>query len=507
MKKDIIVFDTTLRDGEQSPGCQLNTVEKIEIAKLLDAMGVDVIEAGFPISSPGDLQSVQEITKAVTRPTIAALARAIHKDIDAAAEALKYAKHGRIHTFISSSDIHIKEQFKSTREKIMEQGIDAIKYAKQFTDDVEFSAMDAGRTDNEFLATFIEAAIAAGATTVNIPDTTGYCLPDEFGAKIKYLFDHVKGINDVVVSVHCHNDLGLSTANAIAAVQNGARQVEVTVNGVGERAGNTSLEEAVMILRTRKDIGHDTNIDTTKIVPASKLVSRLMRQPVQANKAIVGRNAFAHSSGIHQNGVLKNRGTYEIMNPADVGLKDTSLALTARSGRAALQHHLERLGYAVTAVELTDIYNRFVVVADKKKAVNDDDLRALMGDNSSGGMIEFKSMTVTSGTVKTPKAAVTLAINGTEVTAESEGDGPVDATFQAIKQIIKDNKPKGNAVDMDKIRLEEYLVQAITGGSDDMGKVHVEISQNDNVFYGFGADTDVIVASAKAYIDALNKVH
>lgn len=506
MKKDVIVFDTTLRDGEQSPGCQLNTLEKIEIAKMLDEMGVDVIEAGFPVSSPGDLQAVQEITKVVTRPVIAALARAVHKDIDAAAEALKYAKHGRIHTFISSSDIHIKEQFKSTREKILEQGVDAIRYAKQFTDDVEFSAMDAGRTDNEFLAQFIEAAIEAGATTVNIPDTTGYCLPEEFGAKIKYLFDHVKAINDVVVSVHCHNDLGLATANTIAGVQNGVRQVEVTINGVGERAGNTSLEEAVMILRTRKDIGHDTNIDTTKITSASKMVSRLMKQPVQANKAIVGRNAFAHSSGIHQNGVLKNRGTYEIINPQDIGLKDTSLALSARSGRAALQHHLERLGYVVTTEELDDVYARFVDVADKKKAVNDDDLRALMGDSATSGVIELKSMQVTSGSAATPKAEVTLTVGGTDITESSEGDGPVDATFKAINAIVARNKQKGSRLDIQNVKLEEYLVQAITGGSDDLGKVHVEVSQDANAYYGFGADTDIIVASAKAYIDALNKI-
>lgn len=307
MNKKIFIFDTTLRDGEQVPGCQLNTVEKIEVAKMLEDLGVDIIEAGFPISSPGDLLSVQEITKAVKKPVITALSRAIKGDIDAAAESLKFAKHKRIHTFISSSDIHIIHQFKSTREKIMQQGIDAIKYAKQFCEDVEFSAMDAGRTENKFLATFIEAAIKAGATTVNIPDTTGYCLPNEFGEKIKYLFDHVAGIEDVIVSVHCHNDLGMATANSIAAVQNGARQLEVTINGIGERAGNTSLEEAVMILKTRKDLAATTNIDTTKIYPASRLVSRLMRMPVQANKAIVGRNAFAHSSGIHQNGVLKKQ--------------------------------------------------------------------------------------------------------------------------------------------------------------------------------------------------------
>lgn len=496
MKQDnVIIFDTTLRDGEQSPGCQLNTVEKIEIAKMLEEMNVDVIEAGFPISSPGDLRSVQEISKTVTKPTIAALARAIHKDIDAAAEALKFAKKKRIHTFISSSDIHIEQQFRSTREKIMEQAVDAIKYAKQFADDVEFSAMDAGRTENAFLATFIEAAIKAGATTVNIPDTTGYCLPSEFGEKIKYLFDHVKGINDVIVSVHCHNDLGMATANTITAVENGARQIEVTINGVGERAGNTSLEEAVMTIATRKDMGVKTSVNTKKIYPASRLVSRLMRQPVQANKAIVGRNAFAHSSGIHQNGVLKNRGTYEIMNAADVGIKETALALTARSGRAAIKHHLERLGYKVTDEELADVYQRFLEIADKKKSINDEDLRILMGDQPGDSDVQLESLEVISSNTTTPKAAITLKTTKGSVEATKTGDGPVDAAFKAIDAIVKKD-----------VALEEYLVQAITGGSDDIGKVHVEVSQNDRVYHGFGADTDIIVASAKAYLDALNKV-
>lgn len=493
--KNVIIFDTTLRDGEQAPGCQLNTVEKIEVAKMLESMKVDIIEAGFPISSPGDLQSVQEISKAVQGPTIAALSRAIHKDIDAAAEALKFAKKKRIHTFISSSDIHIEGQFRSTREKIMEQGVDAIRYAKQFADDVEFSAMDAGRTENAFLATFIEAAIKAGATTVNIPDTTGYCLPIEFGEKIKYLFEHVKGIEDVIVSVHCHNDLGMATANAIAAVQNGARQIEVTVNGVGERAGNTSLEEAVMTLHTRKDMEVTTNIDTKKIYPASRMVSRLMRSPVQANKAIVGRNAFAHSSGIHQNGVLKSRNTYEIIDPKDVGIKDTSLALTARSGRAALKHHMERLGYEVSNEQLDEVYKKFLELADKKKGIVDDDLRILMGDQAHEDGLQLESVEVTSGTKSTPEAIISLKVGQKSVKATKSGDGPIDAAFKAIDAIVK--KP---------VQLEEYLVQAITGGSDDTGKVHIEISLGDHVYYGFGADTDIIVASVKAYLDALNKV-
>ncbi len=495
MKKQIFIFDTTLRDGEQVPGCQLNTVEKIEVAQALEELGVDIIEAGFPISSPGDLLSVQEISKVIRTPVITALSRAVKKDIDAANESLKFAKNKRIHTFISSSDIHIIHQFKSTREKILEQAVESVKYAKKFAQDVEFSAMDAGRTDNEFLATFIEATIKAGATTVNIPDTTGYCLPNEFGEKIKYLFDHVKGIENVIVAVHCHNDLGMATANTIAAVQNGVRQIEVTINGVGERAGNTSLEEAVMILKTRKDLNAQTNINTRKIYPTSRLVSRLMRMPVQANKAIVGRNAFAHSSGIHQNGILKNRFTYEIMSPKDVGIKESSLALTARSGRSALGHHLERLGYKVKPDEMDAVYDKFLNLADKKKDINDEDLRFLMGDKSTDEGIKLELLEVLSGTPLQPMATVKLLVNGKEEIATSGGNGPIDASLQAINKILKK-----------KIRLEEYLVQAITGGTDDLGKVHIQISHKGVSYYGFAADTDIITASVKAYIDAMNKI-
>ncbi len=495
MKKDIIIFDTTLRDGEQAPGCQLHTVEKLEVAQALEALGVDVIEAGFPISSPGDLKSVQEISKVIKRPIVCALSRAIKGDIDAAAESLKYAKRKRIHTFISSSDIHIIHQFKSTREKIMEQAVEAVKYAKQFAEDVEFSAMDAGRTDNEFLAVFVEAAIKAGATTINIPDTTGYCLPQEFGEKIKYLFDHVSGIDNVIISTHCHNDLGMATANTIAGIQNGARQIEVTINGVGERAGNTSLEEAAMIIKTREDLQAKTNIDTTKIYPTSRLVSRLMRMPVQANKAIVGRNAFAHSSGIHQNGILKNRFTYEIINPQDVGIPMTSLSLTARSGRAALAHHLERLGYKNSKEELDVIYDAFLKLADKKKEVNDDDLRTIMGDESRSEGAQLVSLAVSAGNANKPHATVIINVNGKVKQADATGNGPVDAAFKAVNKIMKQT-----------VELEEFLIQAITRGSDDLGKVHVQIENNGHIYYGFGADTDIITASVKAYLDGLNKV-
>jgi len=495
-KDKIFIFDTTLRDGEQVPGCQLNTVEKIEVAEALEDLGVDIIEAGFPISSPGDLNSIIEVSKVVKKPVICALARAVKIDIDAAAESLKKAKHGRIHTFISSSDIHIQHQFNSTREKILEQAIEAIKYAKKFAEDVEFSAMDAGRTENEFLAKFVEASIKAGATTINIPDTTGYCLPNEFGEKIKYLFDHAKGIEDVIISVHCHNDLGLATANTIASVQNGARQIEVTINGVGERAGNTSLEEAVMILKTRQDMNAQTNINTTKIFPTSRLVSRLMRMPVQPNKAIVGRNAFAHSSGIHQNGVLKNKFTYEIMNPEDVGISQNSLALTARSGRSALKHHLERLGYKDLSQEkIDDTYRKFVDLADKVKDVTDDDLRSIMGEEVRGEGMKLELLEVVCGTPIKPMATVKVNINGEEKLATANGNGPIDSAFKAINMIVEKN-----------INLEEFLIQAMTRGSDDLGKVHIQVEQNGVYYYGFGTDTDIVVASVKAYINALNKL-
>jgi len=378
MKNDILIFDTTLRDGEQVPGCQLNTSEKITVAKALEELGVDIIEAGFPISSPGDLDAVKEVTKAVKKPIIAALSRAIKKDIEVAAESLQYAARKRIHTFISSSDIHIIHQFKSTREKILKQAVESVKYAKTFAEDVEFSAMDAGRTENEFLATFIEATIKAGATTINIPDTTGYCLPTEFGEKIQYLFDHVKGIENVVISVHCHNDLGLATANTLAAIQHGARQVEVTVNGIGERAGNTSLEEIAMIIKTREDLNAQTHIISQNIFPTSLLVRKLMHMPVQPNKAIVGKNAFAHSSGIHQNGFLKNRFTYEIMDPSDVGAPLSTFQLTARSGRSGLAFQLKKLGYEMTPEQLQEIYEKFLVLADQKKHVTKRDLRSLV---------------------------------------------------------------------------------------------------------------------------------
>lgn len=374
----IEIFDTTLRDGEQVPGCKLNTEQKLIIAERLDKLGIDVIEAGFPVSSPGDFHSVSEISKLVKNARVCGLTRANKKDIEIAAEALKYARRPRIHTGIGTSDSHIKHKFNSTREAIIERAVDAVKYAKSFVEDVEFYAEDAGRTDNEFLARVCEAVIKAGATVLNIPDTTGYCLPEEYGQKIKYLKENVKGIDKAILSCHCHNDLGLATANSIAGVINGARQIECTINGLGERAGNTALEEVVMILKQHKDLNLHTDVNSRMLNTMSSLVSDLMGMPVQPNKAIIGANAFAHSSGIHQDGVIKNRETYEIMNPEDVGVNESSIILTARSGRSALAYRFKHIGFDVTKNELDFLYGEFLKVADLKKEVDNEDLNLMM---------------------------------------------------------------------------------------------------------------------------------
>lgn len=378
MAKKIEIFDTTLRDGEQVPGCQLKTEEKVIIAKELEALGVDVIEAGFPISSPGDFLSVVEISKAVKETIVCGLTRSKKEDIDVAAEALRHARYGRIHTGIGSSDVHIKHKFRSSREQVLEQGVWATKYAKDKGFEVEFYAEDAGRADLTFLAQLVEAVIAAGADVVNIPDTTGYCLPHLYGKRIQYLMENVKNIDKAAISVHCHNDLGMATANTISGLINGARQAEVTINGIGERAGNTSLEEVAMTLQVHKDLGLYTDIKAERLFELSHLVSSMMRMPVQANKAIVGKNAFAHSSGIHQDGFLKHAENYEIINPADVGVPSSSIVLTARSGRAALKHRVEMLGYSVQGDDLNTLYENFLIVADEKKEVNDTDLQVLV---------------------------------------------------------------------------------------------------------------------------------
>ena len=496
MSEIIRIFDTTLRDGEQVPGCQLNTIEKIELAKALERLGVDVIEAGFPISSPGDFNSVVEISKVIKNPTICALTRAIKKDIEVAAEALKYAEKKRIHTGIGTSPLHIQYKIKTTPEEIIRRASDAVKYARNFVDEVEFYAEDAGRTDNEYLARVVEAVINAGATVVNIPDTTGYCLPEEYGAKIKYLIDNVPNIDKAIISTHCHNDLGMATANTMAGILNGARQVEVTINGIGERAGNTALEEIAMILKCHHGLNLDTNIDTKRIHETSTMVSTLMSMPIQPNKALVGRNAFAHSSGIHQDGMLKNRENYEIINPVDVGISESSIILTARSGRAALHHHLEMLGYHYSKEELDDIYNRFLILADKKKEITDEDIRILTGNISQGeNNLKLEHLQVICGKSAIPVATVGILINGEVHTSTAQGNGPVDAAFNAVKHLISKT-----------VHLEEFLVQAITRGSNDNGKVHIQIEHDGKMFYGFGTNTDIVTASVEAFIDAISKI-
>lgn len=497
MTEKIYIFDTTLRDAEQVPGCQLNTIEKIEVARQLEKLGVDIIEAGFPISSPGDFNSVVEISKAVTNPTICALTRAVKKDIEVAAEALKFAQRGRIHTGIGTSDYHIYEKLNSTPEEIIRQAVEAVKYARRFVEDVEFYAEDAGRTAEEYLARVIEAVIQAGATVVNIPDTTGYCLPNEYGAKIAYLKNHVPNINKAIISTHCHNDLGMATANTIAAIQNGARQVEVTINGLGERAGNTALEEVVMAISCHKNLNFDLGINTRQIIASSQLVSSLMRVPVQPNKAIVGRNAFAHSSGIHQDGVLKSRETYEIIAPEEVGVDQSSIILTARSGRAALKHHLKEIGYTPEGEELDILYQKFLELADKKKDITTRDLEVLAGMEKSrkNRSLKLEALQVVCGSTTLPTATVQVSFGGDIFTETASGNGPVDAAFNAIKSITKR-----------RVHVEEYLVQAITRGSDDLGKVHVQISHKGKMYHGFAANTDIISASVESFLDAISKI-
>ncbi|BAG83852.1 MAG: 2-isopropylmalate synthase [Candidatus Azobacteroides pseudotrichonymphae] len=494
-KNSVFIFDTTLRDGEQVPGCQLNTIEKIQVAQSLESLGVDIIEAGFPISSPGDFNSVIEISKSVTWTIICALTRAIEKDIDIAAESLQYAKRKRIHTGIGTSPYHIKYKFNSTQDEILERAVASVKYAKKYVEDIEFYCEDAGRTDNVYLARIVEAVIKAGAKVVNIPDTTGYCLPEEYGAKIKFLMDNVKGIQNVILSTHCHNDLGMATANTISGIINGARQVEVTINGIGERAGNTSLEEVVMIIKSHKELNIGTNINTKHIYPISRMISSLMNMPVQPNKAIVGRNAFAHSSGIHQDGILKNRENYEIIDPKDIGIDNNIIALTARSGRAALKYRLNILGIELSQKKLDDIYEEFLKLADYKKNINDDDILMLAGkDRTESNRIRLEYLQVTSGVGILPVASICLNIAGEKFEAAASGNGPVDAAIRAVKQIIHR-----------QMVIQEFLIQAINKGSNDVGKVHMQVKYNDVNYYGFAANTDIVAASVEAFIDAINK--
>jgi len=494
----ILIFDTTLRDGEQVPGASLTKLEKIEIAKQLEKLNVDIIEAGFPISSPGDFEAVNEIGKILKKPIIAGLARAVRKDIEACRDALKTAKRPRIHTFIGTSDIHVKYITNTTREVVLERAIDAVKYARRFCDDVEFSAMDAARTNFDYLCKVVEETIKAGAKTVNIPDSVGYAEPHEFGNLIKRLMNAVPNINKAIIAVHCHNDLGMATANSIAAILNGARQVECTINGLGERAGNASLEEIVMALKVRKDIfNFDTDINTEEIYRTSKLVSRLTGIPVQPNKAIVGANAFAHASGIHQDAILKKESTFGIMTPKSIGIPGHELVLTSRSGRHALKHRLEQLGYKIKDKEINDIYVKFLEIADKKKEVFDEDLIALMSNQGikSKPVYQLEYIYVATGNKILPTATVSIKKGDKILNESAVGDGPVDATYKAINKIIKED-----------IKLIDYQIKSITKGEEAQGEVSIRIKKGQTEINGRGLSTDIIEASAKAYLDALSKL-
>lgn len=505
MKEKILIFDTTLRDGEQSPGASLNVQEKVEIAKQLAKLKVDVIEAGFPVSSPAQFEAVKRISDEVN-VIIAALSRAKEIDIKTAYEAIKSASKKRIHTFSSTSDYHIIGKFGSEkygrsleekRKTVLQMSFDMVQYAKSFCDDVEFSAEDAGRTDLSYLVEIVEAAIEAGATTINIPDTTGYTIPAEFGWKISELKKRVKNIDKAIISVHCHNDLGLAVANSIAGIENGARQVECTINGIGERAGNASLEEIVMTLNVRKDkFNFYTDINTKEIYNTSRMVSAFSGILVQPNKAIVGQNAFAHESGIHQDGMLKNRETYEIMTPESVGVNKTMIVLGRHSGRHGLKKRLEELGYSLNEDEIDKIYKSFLDLADKKKEVYDDDLRILMGDEvlKDSDLYVLKYLNVISGTNSIPTATVTILRSGNELSDSATGDGPIDALFNAIDRAIEK-----------KYKIESYNVRSVTSGRQALGEVNVRMIIEDKRFNGRGVSTDILEASAKAYLSALNQ--
>ncbi len=499
MNNRVYIFDTTLRDGEQSPGASLNVAEKIEIARQLERLGVDVIEAGFPISSPGDFQAVQEVSRIVRNATVCGLTRAVLKDIDVAAEALKGAVKPRIHTGLGVSDSHLQHKLKMSREQAMQRGVDAVRHARNLVAEVEYFLEDSARADIDYLCRVIEAVIDAGATVINIPDTTGYSTPDEYGARIRTVMERVPNIDKAVVSAHCHNDLGMAVANSIAAVMNGARQVECTVNGIGERAGNTSLEEVVMALKVRHDFyGFETGIVTQEIYKTSRMVSNLTGILVQPNKAIVGANAFAHSSGIHQDGVLKERTTYEIIDPRDVGISESKILLSARSGRHALAHRLSELGYELKDDQMERIYERFLKVADSKKMVYDEDLQAIVADETSTVKISYELLhvQVSAGDHSLPTATVQLRGPDEQIiTDAAHGTGPVDAIYKAINRII----------DVDN-ELIEFSIQAVTEGIDALAEVTIRIRQVNDIYTGRSAHSDICVASAKAYMQALNRL-
>lgn len=500
-KQKVFIFDTTLRDGEQSPGATLNIQEKLEIARQLSKLGVDIIEAGFPYSSPGDFEAVKLISKEVQGPTICGLARARKGDIDKAAAALEIAKKKRIHTFIATSDIHMEYKLKMTRDQVLKTAVEMVQYAKSLTDNIEFSPEDAGRSDPKFLYEILQATIEAGATTVNIPDTVGYTVPIEFGALIKGIKENVPNINKAVISVHCHNDLGLAVANSLSAVLNGARQIECTINGIGERAGNCSLEEIVMILKTRPTLGFYTDINSNQIYRSSRLVSNLTNMLVQPNKAIVGANAFSHESGIHQDGFLKYKRTYEIMNPEDVGLLTSKLPLGPRSGRHALNERLIELGYHLSEEELSKAFERFKEIADKKKRVEDRDLESIVRDekriSETVSHYEIENLQIACGS-GLPTASVCLHRTSDNVILKDSalGTGPVDAIYKAINKIVQV-----------KNELIEFSVQSVTEGIDALGEVTIRIrSEGGAVYSGHAANTDITLASGKAYLNALNKL-
>ena len=503
----IMIFDTTLRDGEQAAGTRLDAREKLEIAQQLARLGVDIIEAGFPISSPEDFEAVKLIAAEVRGPIICGLSRAVADDIDRAGEALKKAKRSRIHTGLGISDIHIAGKFSDDKygktlvekkARAIEMAVDAIKRARQYTDDVEFYGEDSGRAEKAYLYEILEAVIDAGATVLNIPDTTGYAIPEQFGPLIADIKVNVPNIDKAIISVHCHDDLGMAVANSLAGIANGARQVEGTINGIGERAGNAAIEEVVMAIRTRQDFFNvDTNIKTSEFYRTSRMVSDMLGMPVPANKAVVGDNAFAHSSGIHVDGVLKKRETYEIMKPEDVGVPQSRVILTARTGRHGLRHRLEEVGYKLTSSELENVYQRFLLIADKKKEVFDEDLAAIISDEVRAveHVFELKYLHVSCGTGTLPTASVKIMTKKGQMQAAACGDGPVDAAYEAIR-IATEQSPK----------LENYSIRAVTGGKEALGEATVRIRSNDRTYIGRGVSTDIIEASAKAYVDAINRM-
>jgi 2-isopropylmalate synthase len=501
MNKDkLIIFDTTLRDGEQSPGASMTKEEKLRIAKALERMRVDVIEAGFPIASPGDFDAVKGVAEAVRESTVCGLARALEKDIDRAGEALRGAERARVHTFIATSPIHMKQKLRMEPEQVVEQAVRAVRRAREHTDDVEFSPEDAGRSELDFLCRIIEAVIDAGARTINIPDTVGYNIPHQFGALIEQLINRVPNADKAIFSVHCHNDLGLAVSNSLAAVLQGARQVECTINGLGERAGNAALEEIVMAVRTRQDVfACDTGIDTSQIVPCSRLVAGITGFPVQPNKAIVGANAFAHESGIHQDGVLKSRETYEIMRAQDVGWSANRIVLGKHSGRNAFRQRLKELNIDLNTEEaLNEAFSRFKELADKKHEIYDEDIQALVTEanlETVNEHIKLVYLRVCSETGETPEASVTLVVDGDEQQGSARGGGPVDAALRAVESIVSSGT-----------ELLLYSVSNITSGTDAQGEVTVRLSHGGRIVNGQGADTDIVIASAKAYVNALNKV-